>query len=164
MIKNSKNRILYLVSAVIFLMASFVSYLLLPPFIKDNGQMRVRVGRAEFNVDVANSSVSRARGLSGREPLREDEGMLFIFERPDTYSFWMKGMKFPLDIIWISDGRVVEISENLPPAIFPNLKTYSPTQPVNMVLEVNAGTVRSRGIKLGDPLELFDGSKQVLYY
>lgn len=164
MIKNGRNRILYLVSAVIFLMASLISYLLLPPFIKDNGQIRARVGEVEFDLDVANNAISRARGLSGREPLGENEGMLFIFEKPDIYSFWMKGMKFPLDIIWISEGRVVEISENLPPAIFPDLKTYSPTQPVNMVLEVNAGTVRSCGIKLGDSLELFDGSRQVLYY
>lgn len=164
MIKRGNNRLLSLVSVGVFLLLSFISYFVLPPFIKNNGQIRLRVGEIEFRIEVANNNVTRTKGLSGRESLGENEGMLFIFEKPDTHSFWMKGMNFPLDIIWISDGQVVEISENLPPAALPNLTVYSPHQPVNMVLEVNAGAARDKGIKAGDSIELLDGDTQILYY
>ncbi len=164
MSKKSRDKVLYLVSAVVFLSLFLVSYLLLPPYIEDNGRIRLRVGEANFRVELANNNVTRARGLSGRDSLGENEGMLFIFDRPDKQSFWMKGMKFSLDIIWISNGQVAEISENLPPAIFPDLKIYSPAQPVNMVLEINSGAARRRGIKVGDRVELLDGNTQILYY
>lgn len=164
MIKKSGNRLLCLALVGVFLSLFFISYFVLPPFIKNNGQIRLRVGNAEFGVEIANDSASRAKGLSGRESLSKSGGMLFIFEKPDIYSFWMKGMKFSLDIIWISNGLVAEISENLPPATIANLATYSPRQPVDMVLEINAGTARDKGVAIGDLIELLDGNTRILYY
>jgi len=55
--------------------------------------------------EIAKTEEERARGLMFRDRLGENEGMLFIFEEPDFYSFWMKNMKFPIDIIWLSEEK-----------------------------------------------------------
>ena len=90
------------------------------------------------------------KGLSGRNNLPEDQGMLFIFEKKGTYGFWMRDMKFPIDIIFIDDDMVVYIVENASPgAQTPNLTIYIPDVPVNRVLELNAGQVKKLGIKKG---------------
>lgn len=107
-----------------------------------------------FNVEIADSVFSRFRGLRGRESLDEDKGMLFIFEEKSSPVFWLKGVKFPLDIIWIDDDIVVGIEENATseksiPA--EGIKLYSfKDRPVNMVLEINAGFSDKLDISVGD--------------
>jgi hypothetical protein len=74
--------------------------------------------------------------------------MLFLFEKPGTYRFWMKGMRFPIDIVWIRDDEVVGIEHNVPlPAAIP--QTYTPPVPVAVVLELPAGDAARRGIEIG---------------
>ena len=65
--------------------------------------------------------------------------MLFVFETPASYSFHMKDMRFPIDIIWIKDNRVIGISDSLEPSVEPTPPTYSPPDDVNYVLEFPAG-------------------------
>lgn len=113
----------------------------------------IKIGENVFAVEVASTTISRARGLSGRDGLGENKGMFFIFDGLDSYGFWMKDMKFPIDIIWIKNDRVVGVTENAAPepgVPLRNLKIYSPPEPVDRVLEVPAGTVKRRGIKVGD--------------
>ena len=91
------------------------------------------------------------KGLSGRASLPPDYGMIFLYEDKDIPEFWMKDVLFPLDIIWIDDGVIIDIHENVPPPN-PNtpdnqLELYSPKQPITMVLEVNAGVVKTLGGK-----------------
>ena len=76
--------------------------------------------------------------------------MLFLLA-DDSPSFWMKGMRFPLDIVWIKDGRVVDVSADVPPPRGPNapLPTYSPDRPANRALEVNAGWAADHGVAAG---------------
>ena len=85
-----------------------------------------------------------------RENLPEDQGMLFIFDREGTYSFWMMNMKIHLDMIWLdSDGKVVHIVEDAAPCIdaaHTSLCTFSPDEPAKYVLEVNSGFVQQHGI------------------
>jgi hypothetical protein len=93
--------------------------------------------------------------LGGRASLAGDHGMLFVFKDKDKYGFWMKGMNFPLDFVWLDGETVVDITPNVPtwtgldnpPPIYPN-------QPVNMVLEVNAGVTSDVGLKIGDKMTL----------
>lgn len=115
----------------------------------------VRMGGEEFKVDVAENMLTREKGLSGREPLKDNEGMFFIFGYSAKHSFWMKDMKFPIDIIWIADNKIMGFEENVPPPSGNsfNLQTYSPAVPVNTVLEVRAGTVSRLGVKEGDMIE-----------
>ncbi|MDZ7343817.1 MAG: DUF192 domain-containing protein [candidate division KSB1 bacterium] len=118
---------------------------------------KVKIGAAEFEVEVAATAYLRTRGLSDRDFLPPDSGMLFIFPEPMTQTFWMKGMKFPLDIIWIRGDRIVGIEKNVPPepgvSIF-GLKLYTSPAAVDKVLEINAGLAEKYGLEIGDRLEL----------
>lgn len=117
----------------------------------------LKIGEQEFQIEVAKDDASRMRGLSGREYLAPDQGMLFIFDTAGNHGFWMKGMKFPLDILWVRDNRIVGITQNIPTSnkMFPS--SYYPQAPADMVLELNAGTVQKYDLKVGDSVETNPG-------
>ena len=116
----------------------------------------VAVGNATIKVDIADTPQLRRKGLSGRENLASDSGMLFIFEKEDKYPFWMKGLNFPLDFIWIRKNTVVDLLPNiqLPSPLESDLTIYTPRVPVDMVLEVSAGTIDRLGVQVGDKLQV----------
>ncbi len=111
--------------------------------------------RVRVAVDVVDTPALRTQGLSGRANLGDDEGMLFEFEAPKVQSFWMKGMRFEIDIVWIRDAHIVGITPNVPlpksPTALPQF--FSPV-PCDVVLEVRAGAARRWGLQLGDPVRI----------
>ncbi|RJQ33749.1 DUF192 domain-containing protein [Candidatus Parcubacteria bacterium] len=108
----------------------------------------VEIGGQQLDVYVADTPAKQELGLSGREGLGFNEGMLFVFEKDDEYAFWMKDMKFAIDIIWIdASGKVVHIEPNLTPDTYPH--TYRPDVPARFVLEVNAGFVERNNVQVG---------------
>jgi len=117
----------------------------------------VTVKGHEFQVQIADNLASRTRGLSGRDALAENEGLYFIFQKPDMYGFWMKDMNFPIDIIWIKDGKIVSVTENAKPeptkSLF-SLPIFYPSDPVDRVLEVNGGLAAKYGFSAGDPVTI----------
>jgi uncharacterized membrane protein (UPF0127 family) len=117
-----------------------------------NSSPKVYINKIGIEVEVADTPQKRAQGLSGRKSLGELEGMLFIFENPDIYRFWMPDMNFPIDIIWIDeDGVIVDITENAPPLEDKsNPVWYMPIKPVKYVLEVNSGFSNKYNINVGD--------------
>jgi uncharacterized membrane protein (UPF0127 family) len=125
---------------------------------RSTDQSVVQVGEATVLADIADDTQSRQRGLSGRAGLDEGEGMLFLLA-DDSPSFWMKGMRFAIDIIWIRDGRVVDVTPRLPPPRGSNapLPTYSPDRPADVALEVSAGWVADHGIRRGDVVRVRRG-------
>jgi hypothetical protein len=114
----------------------------------------VKINDQIIIAEVAHDEESRSLGLSGREKLNINEGMLFIFEDPGVYPFWMKDMKFPIDIIWIdSDNRIADIDENVQPepgVLEENLAQYKPPIPVERVLELRAGRAQLLSAEVGD--------------
>ena len=109
----------------------------------------VAVKNTRISVDIADTPEKRTLGLSGRPSLALDEGMFFIFDTPWRFSFWMKDMNFPIDIIWIdAEFKVADITKNAVPASFP--KIFEPRTPVLYVLETVAGWADKNGIKIGD--------------
>ena len=110
----------------------------------------LRVGEATFLVEVADTAFQRAQGLAGREFLARDRGMLFVFEKSAFYRFTMAGMRFPLDFVWIREGRAIGVTA----AVMPEVMSVEPPEPVDMVLEINAGVATERGIKAGDEVAL----------
>lgn len=117
---------------------------------------KVRIDTSEIKVDLATNFLEQARGLGGRDKLEEDQGMLFMFSRDDYYNFWMKDMKFPIDIIWIKNDTIIDMSQNVPiqPGVSDfKLISYSPHEKADRVLEVNAGFVSRNKIKVGDRVE-----------
>lgn len=129
-----------------------------PPLIALDGggaSPTVSVGGAAFDVEIAFTPEDRTRGLSGRDSLADGSGMLFVFESGRASSFWMRGMRFALDFVWIGDGcEVVDIHSGVPaPAAGAEvgaLPTYSSDPPARYNLEINAGEAAKRGIKIGD--------------
>lgn len=98
----------------------------------------IYVDTLPFTVSVAANEQDREQGLSGVTALPQGEGKLFIFDRSDTYGFWMKDMHFPIDIIWFdAQGKLVHIAHSVTPESFPEL--FAPEQPALYVLEINAG-------------------------
>lgn len=107
-----------------------------------------------FTVEVADTRAATRQGLSDRESMERDRGMLFELDYRDIHPFWMNRMHFPLDIIWIDGYTVVEIVENLPAPSFGQIPvTYRPSIEADKVLELNAGIVEETGLKLGDTID-----------
>ena len=130
----------------------------LPFFPQKQTLSKLEIGGVTLNVEIANTASKRNKGLSDRVSLGQDEGMLFIFQKLDKYAFWMKGLKFPLDFVWIKDNTVVDILQNiLPPAPGQkdeSLPIYSSKVEFDKVLEVNAGVIQKLNIKVGDIVKL----------
>ena len=113
----------------------------------------LKIGDTELRVEVARTDEERSAGLGGRESLRTDEGMLFVFDKQGFYVFWMKDMLFPLDIVWINkDKKIVDVITDVQPETYPDFE-YVNDFLATSVLEVNAGFFEKHGLKLGDTVE-----------
>ena len=110
----------------------------------------LKIGKAYIPVEIANDDAERIKGLSDRQSLAPERGMLFIFQEKAYKSFWMKDMAFPLDVIWIDGDRIIKIDKEAPPAGPEPEKKYPSGQPIDKVLEVNGGFADKHGIKVGD--------------
>ena len=109
---------------------------------------RVRIGKSVFSVEMADTESAREQGLGYRDALCKTCGMMFVFDHADTYAFWMKGMRFPLDILWIRDGSIVHIERSVD--FHDQHAVYSPSQPADRVLELNAGICEKANMREGD--------------
>nr|AQS30054.1 hypothetical protein [uncultured bacterium] len=121
-------------------------------------QMAIRLpGGQVIQARVVDTPEARAQGLSGVESVPADTGMLFVFQDDGTQGIWMKGMKIPLDILWLDgQGQVVHIVQNAP---IPDdeqtvLPIYESNQPARYVLELAAGTVEATGLEAGQVVGL----------
>ncbi|MBP7832809.1 MAG: DUF192 domain-containing protein [Candidatus Levybacteria bacterium] len=116
-----------------------------------------KIGNKTYTVVLAKTDKEKEQGLSGKNNLPANTGYLFVFAEKGNYGFWMNGMKFPIDIVFINDNKVVDVVENAPapstgqaPATLP---IYKPSEPVNYVLEIAANEVSKNNIKKGDTVE-----------
>jgi uncharacterized membrane protein (UPF0127 family) len=114
----------------------------------------VTISGHSYPVEVADTLTLQAKGLAGRESLEPGHGMIFPFGAKRSTGFVMQGMRFPLDIIWVADGTIVGILKNVPPDTGLVAKVYKPEVPVDLVLEVNAGTADKDGLLVGDIVEV----------
>jgi len=128
------------------------------PRYTQNKLAEIQIGDKVITAEVADTDSLRQRGLSYRENLEADSGVLFIFDTPQIPFFWMKDMNFPLDIIWVNEDTIIDIDKNVP---FPEKDTplnqlpkYSPKEKVNYVLEVNAGFTDKYSIEMGDVVNI----------
>lgn len=114
------------------------------------------INNQTFNLLLAKTDKEKRIGLSEKESLPENSGMLFVFEKPDSYSFWMKEMQFPIDIIFIKDNKIVTIYTDLKPPKTQeeSLPIYKPDEPADMVLEINADLARKYNLKKGGEVKL----------
>ncbi len=121
---------------------------------------QIKIGNIYLNIEIADTPELRSKGLGGRDSLPADSGMLFVFPKESKYQFWMRGMKFPLDFIFIRQGKVVDLLRNVQPPLDgqkdSTLPIYAPVVPVDMMLEVNTGFIDTNGIRVGDQVFLVE--------
>lgn len=112
---------------------------------------QVKILRLKVEAEVADTMETRAIGLGGRESLNEGQGMLFVFDTEAKHSFWMKNVRFGLDIIWLGDNKkVVHFVKNTQPDNGGDLEIYTPPLKAKYVLEVNGGSIDKYGVELGN--------------
>jgi|WetSurMetagenome_2_1015567.scaffolds.fasta_scaffold01269_11 uncharacterized protein len=115
----------------------------------------VTIDGHSFKVAVATSQQEQEIGLSKTNSISQDQGMIFLFNRPDYYSFWMKNMKFAIDIIYINQDTIVTIKDSVQPPknSSDNLIIYTPTEPSDKVLEITAGLSKKYKFRNGDKVK-----------
>jgi hypothetical protein len=111
------------------------------------------------DAEAANTPAQWEAGLMNRTSLSENAGMLFVFPLEEQQSFWMKNMRFPLDIVFITaDKHVLEIYQSVPPCTSDPCAEYNSSAPIKYALEVNSGFTERYGIKSGDPVLIVPAS------
>ena len=120
------------------------------PVEEPRGEVVLPSGRV-LQVEIADTPAKRARGYMSRERISDTEGMVFMMERLDFHSFWMKNCKVGLDIIWLDENwKAVHIERKVPACLKDPCPSYTPLQASLYVLELQEGLSQKEGIKLGD--------------
>jgi len=145
-LRNIRNII-----AALLIILLFVSFFYLINFINERTVDIILADQLFIEAEIADSSMERSLGLSGRESLDRNRGMFFVLKRNTRPGFWMKDMNFDIDIIWIAGNEIAGIEHS----IDHNNQTrfYYPPKPVNYVLEINAGIAKEADLKIGDRVQ-----------
>jgi len=129
----------------------------------DPGAPQVTIRGANVEVELARSDAEQVQGLSDRRELAWGRGMLFQYSEPRLLAFWMLRMHFPIDIVWIREGRLIGIAHRVPapaPGTPPSeLPRYGPGELADAVLEVPAGFAQAHGWQRGDRVALSPGAE-----
>ena len=154
-----KIRTAIISSIIALFLIGFATY----AFIGDGREAKTDLSKAKaaaqaaetssFDFEVVASPEAREQGLSGRADVPHGYGMLFVFDQPGNYGFWMKDMLVPIDIIWLNgDGTIVGIEDSVSPSTYP--APFFPPSPVKLVLETRAGEAKAQGWSVGTKLRL----------
>ncbi|HMS31093.1 MAG TPA: DUF192 domain-containing protein [Candidatus Saccharibacteria bacterium] len=147
--KKTKLARRLLVGAVAFIVGLSVLFFAIK---SQNDLPSVNIGDVVIPVEIATSSQEKQKGLCCRNSLPENQGMLFVYEKPGNYRFWMKDTRIPLDMYWISsEKKIVHIEENVQPESYK--KSFGTDVPSQYVLETNAGFAKQHNIRVGDTVE-----------
>jgi uncharacterized protein len=135
----------FVIAIIVFFLACYHFW----PAVQSDNIKSVKIAGQDIKVELALTDKEKEQGLSGRAMLAPDQGMLFVFSKSDKYYFWMKEMKFPIDMIWVGeDMKVIYIEKNTEPASYP--KTFGPDVNAKYVLEVVSGFSDKNNLKVGD--------------
>jgi uncharacterized membrane protein (UPF0127 family) len=116
---------------------------------------RAEIDGHTFSLYLAKTSQEQEVGLAKFNKIEKNQGMLFIFPKSDYYSFWMKNMKFSIDIIFINKNQIVDIFKNVPfQKNNDNLPIYTTREMADKVLEINSGLSKEYKIKIGDKVDV----------
>jgi len=115
----------------------------------------VTIGKQTIKAEVPRTAAAQAKGLGGRPCILPNQGMLFVFSKAGQYAFWMKDMRFPIDILWINpDHKVVGQEIDVEPNTYPDRFVNKPENPAQYVLELKSERSRELGVNLGTPVSI----------
>ena len=157
---DTKKGILFITCAIIFLISFSQLYAFNPQSNNDTSSIdadffpnykktTISINGINVTMAIASTDEQRIRGLSGIEKMNENEGMLFLFDKPSKQGFWMNKMNFPIDIIWLdSNNKVVHIEKQLEPCkLFLACPVYNPEVDSLYVIELRSGFADNHSIK-----------------
>lgn len=124
--------------------------------IEDREKISMTIDDREFTVEAVTSIDSITKGLGERDTIGSD-GMLFVLPSRQVATFWMKGMRFGLDFVWIDGNKVVKLTEAAPAPedpYSPDMPRYSSEVPVTHVLELSVGSIKQNKIEVGDTVSI----------
>jgi len=150
-----KNLIIIIIITLIVL----ISFFIFKPFSKNNLQTTtLKLNNHNYQIEIASTMSQKAIGLSGRNQLCPNCGMIFLFSYQGILPFWMKDTFIPLDMIWLdSNDKIVNIQTVIETNSSKILKNSTPAQ---YVLELNANDSQKIGLKIGDIIDLSNLSDQ----
>lgn len=157
-VKKTKSALKFLIAALILLIAFFVIFGALvdktdvPNTSQPLQSECTYIKNQCFVVERADTNEKRVKGLSNRESLPTQNAMVFVFDTPDNQCFWMKGMKFAIDMIWLNENKeIIKIESNVTPETYP--KSFC-AENTKYVIEINTGLANNLGLRLGDKIDL----------
>jgi len=122
-------------------------------------QATVSLKNETLHVLIADSIYRQQKGLSGRTSISPYDGMVFPFSLLGKHAFVMRNMNFPIDIIWLKKGEVVDYAPNVQIEPDHNESTYiryTPRTDDDMVLELPAGWAQAHDLRIGDKMTLVE--------
>jgi len=139
-----------IIKILLLIIILVVSIFILQFFIQPRDSLKIN--DMVFNVEIFDTNEEIKNGLSNRNEIKKNQGALFVFNEPGFYSFWMKNMLFPVDIIWINDKKeVVFIKKDFQPCrIEEDCQNIIPNKKAKYVLEIKAGIADKIDIKIGN--------------
>jgi uncharacterized membrane protein (UPF0127 family) len=144
----AKNIIIFLIVLIVIIAFSFFRKNTNPSL----EATKIVLKNHEYQIEIARTSSQKAAGLSNRETLCSNCGMIFLFSKDGNLPFWMKDTLIPLDMIWInSNGQITDI---ITATDIKSLKILQNTKPAKYVLEINANEAQKIGLKTGDIISL----------
>ncbi len=151
--KQSENKLVRVgVIGVVLLLVGFVVYMLWP----DAGKIKVTINSRDFHAQVADTDELRDIGLTNVEKMAENQALLMAYDTDSTWSVYTKGLKFPIDIIWVDkDHKVAFVARNAQPS---EKNMFRPGSKVRYVLQLPAGTISKYNISIGTQVD-FDYHK-----
>lgn len=150
-----RRTILFLIATAIVTVAYFLIFEYYPRINEPRPvYYTVQIGTRNFKLEVADTEEKKVGGLAGRDNMKENEGMLFLFDKPAAYGMIMDGMKFPLDFIWLKNKSVADIlpDVHIDECLYPHACYPKFDADADAVIELNAGTIAEIGLKVGDYL------------
>ena len=156
----SLTKIITIFILILVLFAGYVAYQFTSSTDKhptqSTSKSKITINGHTFHVELAKTPADQQRGLSNRKSLAEDNGMLFLFTKSDLYPFWMKEMKFALDMIYLEGDKIVYIAADVPPPAKSEdtPAIIHPDAKADKVLEINAGLSKKYDIKKGDSVKI----------
>ncbi len=119
-------------------------------YVRSSEMHTIQLQSKPLFLEIADTPQAREQGLSDRPSLRTDHGMLFVFPKPDRYTFWMPRMQFDLDIVWLNGSRIVDVVRLPAPTLVQEVPArHTPAEPADRVLELVAGQAAVHGFVKG---------------
>jgi uncharacterized protein len=142
---NLTTKLLLLITGILIILGVYYYF---HPF-----QTNVIIGKTSFPIEIAVTDAEKQKGLGYRESLDEMHGMVFPYDHKEQYSFWMKGMNFPLDFVWVDGNVIADLHQNIPVLTNGVITVVKPSVPVDKVIEFNAGVIEKYHINIGDTVQ-----------